>query len=45
MRGWSPKGFVNPTTSIAYHPAAVQFFKEKGVWTPEMVKAQARLNR
>ena len=43
MRGWVPNKFVNPAANIAYHPAAVAFYKEKGVWTTEMDKVQASL--
>jgi TRAP-type uncharacterized transport system substrate-binding protein len=43
MRGWTPDKFVSEATSIPYHPAAIAYFKEKGVWTPEMDKVQAAL--
>ncbi|MGA1207553.1 MAG: TAXI family TRAP transporter solute-binding subunit [Gammaproteobacteria bacterium] len=43
MRGWTPDKFVNKATSIPYHPAAIQYYKQKGVWTPEMDKVQAAL--
>lgn len=35
-------GGKNPFT-IPYHPAAVRFYRERGVWKPEMEEAQRRL--
>jgi hypothetical protein len=29
--------------TMAYHPAAVQFYKEKGVWSAKMDEAQKKL--
>jgi uncharacterized protein len=43
MRGWTPDKFVSEATSIPYHPAAIAYFKDKGVWTPEMDQVQAAL--
>jgi hypothetical protein len=28
---------------MPYHPAAVRFFKDRGVWKPEMDEAQQKL--
>ena len=43
MRGWNPELFVNTATSIPYHPAAIAYYKDKGVWTAEMEQVQAAL--
>ena len=40
LREWTPETFTNPSLVVPYHTAAIQFYKEKGVWTPEMEKAQ-----
>ena len=43
LKSWTPDKFVTPQAVIPYHDAAVKFYKEKGVWTEEMEKAQKRL--
>ncbi len=35
--------FVDPDATLPYHPAAVKFYKERGVWTPAMEQAQQKL--
>jgi uncharacterized protein len=37
------EGYVDPDTTLPYHPAAVRFYKEQGVWKPEMDKVQQKL--
>ncbi len=37
------EGFVDPNTTLPYHEAAVRFYKERGVWKPEMDQAQQKL--
>ncbi len=40
LRDWTPETFVSTRIVLPYHNGAVQFFKEKKVWTPEMDKIQ-----
>jgi TRAP transporter TAXI family solute receptor len=40
LKGWGPELFVNKNVTAPYHNGAIQFYKEKGVWTPEMEKIQ-----
>jgi uncharacterized protein len=35
--------FVDPDTTLPYHPAAVRFYKEHGAWKPEMDQVQQKL--
>ena len=37
------EGFVDPNTTLPYHEAAVRFYKEHGVWKPEMDQVQQKL--
>jgi TRAP transporter TAXI family solute receptor len=43
FRGWVPKVYVNELASIPYHPGAIKFYREKGVWTAKHDKMQQRL--
>jgi len=44
LKSWKPSGFVSPQAALPYHPGAIRFYKEKGVWTPRMEQAnRARL--
>jgi TRAP transporter TAXI family solute receptor len=41
---WTRERAVIPEVTLPYHPAAVQFFKEKGVWSGKMMdEAQRKL--
>jgi TRAP transporter TAXI family solute receptor len=43
LKDWTPQRFVSNKALIPYHPGAIKFYKEKGVWTDEMVKLQEAL--
>jgi TRAP transporter TAXI family solute receptor len=40
---FTPERFVSKEALIPYHPGAIKFYKEKGVWTGEMGKLQEAL--
>lgn len=43
LKEWTPDSFISTGVVVPYHTGAIQFFKEKGAWTPEMEKIQSRL--
>lgn len=43
FRRWTRERAVDPEVTIAYHPAAVQFYKRHGVWSAKMDATQRRL--
>ncbi len=43
FKDWTRERAVSPDPTLPYHPAAVQFYKEKGVWSGKMDEAQRRL--
>jgi TRAP transporter TAXI family solute receptor len=43
LKQWRRERMVSNRAMIAYHPGAVKFFKEKGVWSSEMETLQAKL--
>ena len=40
---WTRERAASADITIPYHPAAIKFYKDKGVWKPEMDRAQERL--
>lgn len=43
LRGWVPDKFISVNASLPYHPGAIKYFKEKGVWNSEMDNIQQKL--
>ncbi len=43
FREWSRERVASADVTLPYHPAAVRFYKERGVWTAEMDRAQEQL--
>lgn len=43
LKKWTTDRFVSKEALIPYHQGAINFFKEKGVWTEEMEALQAEL--
>lgn len=43
LRNWNPSRFATELTTVPYHPGAVRFFKEQGVWTDAMQARQDEL--
>src|SRR5882672_7130918 len=40
---WTKARAVDPEVTIPYHPAAIRYFKDSGVWSEKMDEAQKRL--
>jgi TRAP transporter TAXI family solute receptor len=42
LKEWTRERFVDPEPTIPYHPAAVRYYKDKGVWSAAMDAAQQK---
>lgn len=42
-RDWKPENMITTNFSIPYHPGAIKWFKEKGVWTAQHEKLNSKL--
>lgn len=43
LKSWDPQQMFDPNPVIPYHPGAVKFFKDQGVWTDQAQKVQDEL--
>lgn len=43
LKDWAKENFVKSDNQIPYHPVAIKFYKEKGVWTPQAEVNQQKL--
>ena len=43
FKEWTRERAVDPEVTIPYHPAAIQFYKERGLWSAKMEDAQRKL--
>jgi TRAP transporter TAXI family solute receptor len=43
MRAWTQERMISTQAAVPYHPAAIKFFRDKGVWSPDMEALQQRL--
>jgi hypothetical protein len=43
FKDWTRQRAIDPDVTIPYHPAALQFYKERGVWLASMDDSQRRL--
>jgi uncharacterized protein len=43
LRSWERSRMVSTAAYIPYHPGAIKFYKEKGLWTKQMDELQAKL--
>jgi TRAP transporter TAXI family solute receptor len=42
---WERETFVSDRATVPYHPGAIKFYQEKGIWTPAMAELNRQLQR
>ncbi|MBI2359994.1 MAG: TAXI family TRAP transporter solute-binding subunit [Deltaproteobacteria bacterium] len=45
LKEWQPEAMADPDPGIPYHPGAMRFYKEAGVWTRDLERKQEQLLR
>ena len=45
LKQWTREGMATKDAAIPFHPGAVRFYKEKGVWTAAIEESQRKLTR
>ena len=43
FKEWTRERAVDPSVTLPYHPGAIQFYKQREVWKPEMDQVQQKL--
>jgi TRAP-type uncharacterized transport system substrate-binding protein len=43
FKEWTRERAVHPSVTLPYHPGAIQFYKQREVWKPEMDEVQRNL--
>jgi uncharacterized protein len=43
LKTWHPDTMFDPNPTVPYHPGAVKFFKDKGLWNDDVEKIQQEL--
>jgi uncharacterized protein len=43
LKEWTRERFVDPEPTLPYHPGAIRYYKDKGVWSAAMDQVQQRL--
>lgn len=43
LKGWTPQGMFDPNPPAPYHPGAIRYFKEKGLWNDTAEKNHQEL--
>jgi TRAP-type uncharacterized transport system substrate-binding protein len=43
LKEWTRDRFVDPEPTLPYHPGAIRYYKDKGVWSAAMDQAQQKV--